>query len=55
MVDGNFLFKNVIYRPIITSEKSKQYIDSSGLLFKIKYTRHKCPFKNSKYRLKTTL
>ena len=56
MVDGNCLLTNVIYRAtVITSEKSKQYVGSSGLSFKSRYTRHKCSFNNSKYRLKTTL
>ena len=56
MVDGNCLLTNVIYRAtVVTSEKSKQYVGSSGLSFKSRYTRHKCSFNNSKYRLKTTL
>ena len=56
MVDGNCLLTNVIYRAtVITSEKSKQYVESTGLSFKSMYTRHKCSFNNSNYRLKTTL
>ena len=56
MVDGNCLLTNVIYRAtVVTSEKSKQYVGSSGLSFKSRYTRHKCSFNYSKYRLKTTL
>ena len=56
MVDGNCLLKDVIYRATVkTSEKSKQYVGLSGLSFKSRYTRHKCSFKNSKYRLKSTL
>jgi len=56
MVDGNCLLTNVIYRATVTtSEKSKQYVGSSGLSFKSRYTRHKCSFNNSKYKLKTTL
>ena len=56
MVDGNCLLTNFICRAtVITSEKSKQYVGSSGLSFKSKYTRHTCSFNNSKYRLKTTL
>ena len=56
MVDGNRLLTNVIYRAtLITSKKSKQYVGSSGLSFKSRYTRHKCSFNSSKYRLKTTL
>ena len=35
--------------------KSKKYVRSSGLLFKSSYTRHKCSFNKSEYRLKTTL
>ena len=56
MMDGNCLLTNVIYRAkVITSEKSKQYVGSSGLWFKSRYTRHKYSFNNSKYRLKITL
>ena len=56
MVDGNCLLTNFIYRATVkTSEKSKQYVGSSGLSFKSRYTRHKCSFNNSKYKLKTTL
>ena len=56
MVDGNCLLTNVIYKvTVLTSEKSKQYVGSSGLLFKSRYTRHKCYLNDSKYRLKTTL
>ena len=56
MVDGNCLLTNVIYRAIvITSEKSKQYVGSSGLLFESRYTWHQCSFNNGKYRLKTVL
>ena len=56
MVDGNCLLTNVIYRAtVITSEKSKQYVGSSDLLFKSRYRRYKCSFNDSKYRLKTTL
>ena len=56
MVDGNRLLTNVIYRAtVITSEKSKQSVGSSGLSFKIRYTRHKFSFNYNKYRLKTTL
>ena len=41
MVDGNCLLTNVIYRAtVITSEKSKQYVGSSGLSFNSRYTRH---------------
>ena len=40
---------------MITSEKSKQYVGSSGLSFKSRYTQYKFSFNNSKYRLKTTL
>ena len=53
MVDGNCLLTNVIYRAtVITSEKSKQYVGSSGLSFKSIYKWHKCFFNVSKYRLK---
>ena len=31
------------------------FINNSGLLFKSRYTRHKCSFNKSKYGLKTTL
>ena len=56
MVDGNCLLINVIYWATVkTSEKSKQYVGSSGLSFRSRYTRHKCSFNNSKHRLKTTL
>ena len=56
MVYGNYLLANVIYRvTVITSEKCEQYVGSSGLSFKIRFTRHKCSFSNSKYRLKATL
>ena len=56
MVDGNCILTNVIYRAkLITSEKSKQNVGSSGLSFKSRYTRHKCSFNNSNNRLKTAL
>ena len=56
MVDGNCLLTYVIYRATaITLEKNKQYVGSSGLSFKSRYTQHKYSFNNSKYRLKTTL
>ena len=56
MVDGNCLLIDVTYRTtVITPEKSKQYVESSGLLFKSRYLRHECSFNNSKYRLKYTL
>ena len=58
MVDAivYWLLTNVIFRAtVITSEKSKKYVGSSGSLFKTRYTRHKCSFNNDKYRLKTTL
>ena len=55
MVDGNCLLTNVIYRATVTtSEKSKQYVGSSGLSFKSRYTPHKCSLNNNNYRLKTT-
>ena len=55
MVDGYSLLTNVVYRAtVITLEESKQYVGSSGLSFKSRYTQHKCSSNNSKYRLKTT-
>ena len=42
MVDRNFLFINVINKAIVvTAEKVKQYVGSSGLTFKSRYTRYK--------------
>ena len=56
VVDGKCLLQNVIYKATVkTAEETKQYVGSSGLTFKSRYTRHKCSFNNYKYRFKTTL
>ena len=56
VVDGKCLLQNLIYKATVkTSEDTKQYVGSSGLTFKSRYTSHKCSFNNYKYRLKTTL
>ena len=56
VVDGKCLLQNVIYKATVkTEENTKQYVGSSGLTFKSRYTRHKCYFDNYKYRFKTTL
>lgn len=49
MVDQYCLFINVINKEIVvTAEKVKQYVRSSGLKFKSRYTRYKCSFSKNK-------
>ena len=38
-----------------TAEDTKQYVGSSGTIFKSRYTRHTCSFNNYKHIFKTTL
>ena len=54
MVDGKCLLKNVMYKAK-TAEDTKQFVGSSGLTFKSRYTSHKCTFNSCKYRFKTML
>ena len=57
MYGGWQLFFNKCYLQIDGNNirEKKQHVGSSGLSFKSRYTRSKCSYNNSKYRLKTTL
>ena len=56
VVGGKCLLQNVIYKVIVkTAEDTNQYVGSSGLTVKRRYTRHKCSFNDYKYRFQTIL
>ena len=53
VVDEKCLLQNVIYKATVkTAEYTKQYVGSSGLTFKSRYTRHKFSFNNYSTGLK---
>ena len=55
-MNGKYSTVNLIYEATVKSQNSEFfYIGSTATTFKLRYTDHKCSFKNRKYRNKSEL